>query len=79
MGVPPKPPTDPADGLSCAQAWEVGVRKGLWVACPLLSSSRVKQGQADGGWRGEHNLLNLDYVYMYSEIHHPSHVGTKQW
>ena len=21
MGVPPKPPTDPADGLSCAQAW----------------------------------------------------------
>ena len=36
MGVPPKPPTDPADGLSCAQAWRVGVRKGLCVACPLL-------------------------------------------
>ena len=46
----------------------------------------MTQGQADGcegGWYmyvvyyGEHNLLNLDYVY--SEIHHPSHVGTKQW
>ena len=35
----------------------------------------MTQGQADGcegGWYGEHNLLNLDYVY--SEIHHPSHL-----
>ncbi len=66
MGVPPKPPTDPADGLSCAQAWRVGVRKGLCVACPLLELKPHDAGQADGcggGWYGEHKLLNLDYVY----------------
>ena len=43
----------------------------------LSSKDRQMEGPMEGVACGAHNLLNLDYVY--SEIHHPSHVGTKQW